>query len=45
MDKIKRGFAAVKRSYDWVVAQIGIHPQGALLCGAALIVVALFVRR
>lgn len=41
MDTIKRGFSAVKRSYDWVIAQIGIHPGVTFW----LIVAYLIVRR
>jgi hypothetical protein len=43
MDKIKRGFAAVKRSYDALVAWIGINPQEALIVGITIIIVAVVV--
>lgn len=39
MDKIKRGLAAVKRSYDWLIAQIGIHPGLTFWCVVAYLVV------
>lgn len=43
MDKIRRGFAAVKRSYDALVAWVGINPQEALIVGVTLIVIVALV--
>ena len=39
MDRIANAFMKIKSGYDWVIAQIGIHPGITFWCVVAYLVI------